>query len=631
MTVSTAPCVELPQPGGWLARPSSCADATGVGRPPAAATSRGSPSRGARRRRPLRRERAGRPGRRRLGRDAGFRRHLFRYGFGVAEAMDTAQRNMGLDWPAVQELIRAQRRAGRWTAAPGSPPGPAPTTPDRADSLDEVADAYAEQVAFVEDAGSQVIVMASRQLAARPRSAPTTTARSTATLLGQVREPVDPALAGRGVRPAAARLLGLPDVDAATETFLELVREHAGKVDGVKVSLLSRRARDRAARRAARGRAALHRRRLPLPRADPRRRRRTTPTRCSARSRRSPPPRRRRWPRSTPGTCDGTTRRWRRPLPLSRHIFDRADLPLQDRDRVPGLALGPPARVHDGRRAAVGAIVAAPGRAVRAGRRRRGCCRTPSSPPADAAGDGGCSRGDRDPASTRRRRSPADARRPAAGAAVAQPADHARWSLREAIDGCRRGRAAARSGCGASRSPRSGWRRPPLAARRRAAGLVAVPRRVLHRRRPGRAAGRARRQPARHRRGRGAGRAAAWCWCRAACRRATATWPGPARGRATRSPTLAPHARARGVALGIEPMHPIFAADRGVVSTLGQALDIAEQFPADEVGVVVDTFHLWWEPGHRGADRPRRRADRSATRCATGSPRCRRTPCSRAG
>ncbi|WP_378148727.1 sugar phosphate isomerase/epimerase family protein [Cnuibacter sp. UC19_7] len=59
---------------------------------------------------------------------------------------------------------------------------------------------------------------------------------------------------------------------------------------------------------------------------------------------------------------------------------------------------------------------------------------------------------------------------------------------------------------------------------------------------------------------------------------------------------LAPEARARGVVLGIEPMNPIFAADRGVVSTLAQALRIARDFAADEVGVVVDTFHLWWEP-----------------------------------
>jgi sugar phosphate isomerase/epimerase len=60
---------------------------------------------------------------------------------------------------------------------------------------------------------------------------------------------------------------------------------------------------------------------------------------------------------------------------------------------------------------------------------------------------------------------------------------------------------------------------------------------------------------------------------------------------------LAPAAVERGVTLGIEPMNPIYAADRGVISTLAQALDIAEAFAPHEVGVVVDTFHLWWEPG----------------------------------
>jgi sugar phosphate isomerase/epimerase len=59
---------------------------------------------------------------------------------------------------------------------------------------------------------------------------------------------------------------------------------------------------------------------------------------------------------------------------------------------------------------------------------------------------------------------------------------------------------------------------------------------------------------------------------------------------------LVPYARERGVTLGIEPMHPIYAADRGVVSTLAQALDIAERFDARDVGVVVDTFHVWWDP-----------------------------------
>ena len=60
---------------------------------------------------------------------------------------------------------------------------------------------------------------------------------------------------------------------------------------------------------------------------------------------------------------------------------------------------------------------------------------------------------------------------------------------------------------------------------------------------------------------------------------------------------LVPYAHELGVNLGIEPMNPIYAADRGVISTLGQALDIAERFDAADVGVVVDTFHLWWDPG----------------------------------
>ncbi|MER8090627.1 sugar phosphate isomerase/epimerase family protein [Streptomyces sp. NPDC058316] len=58
---------------------------------------------------------------------------------------------------------------------------------------------------------------------------------------------------------------------------------------------------------------------------------------------------------------------------------------------------------------------------------------------------------------------------------------------------------------------------------------------------------------------------------------------------------LAPYAAERGVRLAIEPLHPMFASDRCVVSTLSQALDVAERFPADRVGVVVDTYHVWWD------------------------------------
>ncbi|SEB41710.1 Sugar phosphate isomerase/epimerase [Paramicrobacterium humi] len=55
-------------------------------------------------------------------------------------------------------------------------------------------------------------------------------------------------------------------------------------------------------------------------------------------------------------------------------------------------------------------------------------------------------------------------------------------------------------------------------------------------------------------------------------------------------------AASAGVQLAIEPLHPMYASDRAVISTLGQALDIAEQFPAEAVGVIVDTFHIWWDP-----------------------------------
>ncbi|GLU48253.1 sugar phosphate isomerase/epimerase family protein [Nocardiopsis ansamitocini] len=70
-----------------------------------------------------------------------------------------------------------------------------------------------------------------------------------------------------------------------------------------------------------------------------------------------------------------------------------------------------------------------------------------------------------------------------------------------------------------------------------------------------------------------------------------------ARGRVSEAiAELAPYAAERGVRLALEPLHPIFCADRAVLSTLGQALDIAERFPVESVGVVVDAYHVWWDP-----------------------------------
>ncbi|WP_280414273.1 sugar phosphate isomerase/epimerase family protein, partial [Nocardia carnea] len=59
---------------------------------------------------------------------------------------------------------------------------------------------------------------------------------------------------------------------------------------------------------------------------------------------------------------------------------------------------------------------------------------------------------------------------------------------------------------------------------------------------------------------------------------------------------LVPYAAARGVRLALEPLHPMFCADRAVISTLAQALSMAQPYPAETVGVVVDTFHIWWDP-----------------------------------
>lgn len=82
---------------------------------------------------------------------------------------------------------------------------------------------------------------------------------------------------------------------------------------------------------------------------------------------------------------------------------------------------------------------------------------------------------------------------------------------------------------------------------------------------------------------------------------------------------LAPEAKAAGVTLAIEPLHPMYASDRAVVSTLGQALDIAGDFEPDVVGAAVDTFHIWWDPQVLEQIARAGREDASPrTRCATG-------------
>ncbi|MFI8927717.1 dihydrodipicolinate synthase family protein [Streptomyces sp. NPDC053474] len=166
-----------------------------------------------------------------------FRRHLWAHGLGVAEAMDTAQRGMGLDWPGAAELIRrsaaeAKAVGGRVACGAGTD-----QLTGAAAALAEVRDAYEEQLALVEEAGAQAILMASRALAATARG-PDDYLALYGGLLDQVREPVILHWLGPMFDPALEGYWGTRDLDAATETFLQVVAARPGKVDGVKISLL---------------------------------------------------------------------------------------------------------------------------------------------------------------------------------------------------------------------------------------------------------------------------------------------------------------------------------------------------------------------------------------------------------
>ncbi len=138
-----------------------------------------------------------------------YRQRLWRMGLGVAEAMDTAQRGMGLDWPTSLELIRRSIDAAR--DVPGaliaSGCGTDHLAPEDAKSVDDVIRAYEEQMAAIETLGGRLIVMASRALARVARSPGRLRARLRPRAAPGARAG-DPALAGRHVRPGSARLLG---------------------------------------------------------------------------------------------------------------------------------------------------------------------------------------------------------------------------------------------------------------------------------------------------------------------------------------------------------------------------------------------------------------------------------------
>ena len=168
-----------------------------------------------------------------------FRSHLWSLGLGVAEAMDTAQRGMGLDWPTSLELIRrsvalARAEGGRLVACGA---GTDHLAPGPGVGIDEVVAAYEEQCGAVEAAGGRIILMASRVLAAAARS-PDDYHRVYGRILRQVREPVIIHWLGEMFDPALEGYWGSRDHWKAMDACVEAIAANAAKVDGIKVSLL---------------------------------------------------------------------------------------------------------------------------------------------------------------------------------------------------------------------------------------------------------------------------------------------------------------------------------------------------------------------------------------------------------
>ncbi|HYM33047.1 MAG TPA: dihydrodipicolinate synthase family protein [Candidatus Cybelea sp.] len=170
-----------------------------------------------------------------------FRRHLWRLGFGVAEAMDTAQRGMGLDWTASLELIRRTLDVAKTVpgAVVASGAGTDHLSLTETISIDQVIRAYEEQCAAIEGLGGRLILMASRALVVAARS-PDDYAKVYDRILGQVREPAIVHWLGDMFDPALAGYWGRADTDAAMDVCLAILRDHAAKVDGIKISLLDK-------------------------------------------------------------------------------------------------------------------------------------------------------------------------------------------------------------------------------------------------------------------------------------------------------------------------------------------------------------------------------------------------------
>ena len=170
-----------------------------------------------------------------------FRRRLWSLGLGVAEAMDTAQRGMGMDWPKSLELIRRSIEAAR--DVPGallaSGAGTEQLEPGPGVTVDDVICAYEEQCAAIEKLGGRIVLMASRALVRAARS-PDDYAEVYGRVLGQVKEKVIIHWLGEMFDPALAGYWGHADHLHAMDTALDVIAANAPKIDGVKVSLLDK-------------------------------------------------------------------------------------------------------------------------------------------------------------------------------------------------------------------------------------------------------------------------------------------------------------------------------------------------------------------------------------------------------
>nr|WP_296066632.1 dihydrodipicolinate synthase family protein [uncultured Actinoplanes sp.] len=167
-----------------------------------------------------------------------FRRHVWGLGLGVADGMDTAQRGGGLSWEQTKELIvRSGAEARSSGAALAFGAATDQLDPFTAWTLDDIADAYLEQAGLVEQAGGTAVLMGSRLLAAAAKG-PDDYLHVYDRVLGQVGAPVLLHWLGEPFDPAMHAYWGDPDLDVATETVLQVMRLHPGRVTGIKVSLL---------------------------------------------------------------------------------------------------------------------------------------------------------------------------------------------------------------------------------------------------------------------------------------------------------------------------------------------------------------------------------------------------------